>query len=308
MTWCHPGNQERFHFGLLHRFSRVGSSSTLEPRSFVITALAQAPGPAFVFILMCFAFFCRFFGAGTPISYGPEANQVTPKEHLFIAEYLVSLNAADAYRKAGYSPKGANVEARKILTKPHIAAEIVRQLGERYKRLGIEADALLKRAETILTVDPRELIQHHHGACRYCYGNDHEYHWKTSREFREACKLGERTGEPMLTDVGGYGYRVTIPPKHDCPECYGLGVSYVLYADTRALSPAAQILYEGIKKTRNGPELKMASKQEAFNLLAKHFGLMSGKPARTATNEKQSDQRAKARIVILPATIAADAL
>ena len=91
-----------------------------------------------------------------------------PREHLFISEYLLSLNGADAYRKAGYSAKGANVEALKTLTKPHIAAEIARRLEERHKRLEIDADALLKRAETILITDPRELSGHHIGACRYC--------------------------------------------------------------------------------------------------------------------------------------------
>jgi hypothetical protein len=92
---------------------------------------------------------------------------MTPKEHLFVSEYLLSLNGADAYRKAGYSHKGANVEARKILTKPHIAAEIARQLEERCKRLEIDADALLRRAATILTADPRELSGLYIGACRF---------------------------------------------------------------------------------------------------------------------------------------------
>lgn len=86
-----------------------------------------------------------------------ESGQMTPKESLFVAEYLVSLNAAGAYRKAGYSSKGANVEARKTLKKPHIAAEIARRLEERHKRLEIDADALLRRAIIILTADPREL-------------------------------------------------------------------------------------------------------------------------------------------------------
>ena len=35
--------------------------------------------------------------------------KLTAKENLFVGEYLISLNASDAYRKAGYNGKNANV-------------------------------------------------------------------------------------------------------------------------------------------------------------------------------------------------------
>lgn len=230
---------------------------------------------------------------------------MTPKEHLFVSEYLLSLNGADAYRKAGYSPKSANVEARKALSKPHIAAEIARRLEERYKRLEIDADALLRRAETILTADPRELTSHHIGACRYCFGLGHDYQWKTEREWNAACDAAKATNKPHPECKGGFGYKITRRPHPDCPECDGLGVPYVRFADTRDLSPAAQVLFEGVKQTKGGLEIVQASKAKALEILAKHKGLMVNSPkrARTGKERKHTQAFTKARIVIFQADV-----
>jgi hypothetical protein len=233
-------------------------------------------------------------------------DKVTPREKLFIAEYLVSLNAADAYRKAGYSPKGANVEAKKTLTKPHIAAEIVRRLDDRYKRLEIDADALLKRAETILTADPRELTGLHVGACRYCYGEDHNYQWKTKREWEAACLTAEQDGQPHPRSEGGFGYNITKRPKQDCPECNGLGSRYVWLADTRDLSPQAQILFEGVKQTKGGLGIVQASKAAAFKLLANHLGLMTQKHEIGGTDGKPVETSSTIRVIIVPAKVPAE--
>lgn len=46
------------------------------------------------------------------------------------------------------------------MKKHEIAVEVSKQGVERYKRLDIDADALLKRAGTITTTDPRELTGH----------------------------------------------------------------------------------------------------------------------------------------------------
>ena len=43
--------------------------------------------------------------------------------------------------------------------------------------------------------------------------------------------------------------------------------------DTRNLSPAAVALYAGVKQTKEGIEIKMHSKMDALEKLAKHVGL-----------------------------------
>jgi phage terminase small subunit len=54
--------------------------------------------------------------------------KLTPKQILFIAEYLTDLNGTQAAIRAGYSPTSAKAQAYENLTKPHIQNEINRQL------------------------------------------------------------------------------------------------------------------------------------------------------------------------------------
>ncbi len=50
--------------------------------------------------------------------------KLTPKQEAFVAEYLISFNAADAARKAGYDPKSAVMRGRKLLADIRIAAAV----------------------------------------------------------------------------------------------------------------------------------------------------------------------------------------
>jgi phage terminase small subunit len=56
-----------------------------------------------------------------------EHTKLTPKQDLFIGEYLISFNAADAYRKAGYSHNRANEEACRMLARPNVQREVQRR-------------------------------------------------------------------------------------------------------------------------------------------------------------------------------------
>lgn len=69
---------------------------------------------------------------------------LTPRQQRFIHEYLISLNASDAARKAGYSEKTAANIAAENLIKPHIRARI---------------DAELKRIEDSKIADATEVMQ-----------------------------------------------------------------------------------------------------------------------------------------------------
>lgn len=83
------------------------------------------------------------------------ARPLSVKQKAFVREYLVSLNASDAYRKAGYKAANANVDGPKLLANPRIAEVIAVQAKDRFDRLGIDADALLKRAETRRGAGPK---------------------------------------------------------------------------------------------------------------------------------------------------------
>lgn len=59
----------------------------------------------------------------------------TPKQRQFIDNYVISMNATDACRKAGYDTPYYNRVGSQLLSKPHIRAEI-----ERILRKSIEDD------------------------------------------------------------------------------------------------------------------------------------------------------------------------
>lgn len=65
---------------------------------------------------------------------------MTPKQRLFVAEYMVGLNATQAAIRAGYSADTAYSIGSENLRKPQIEAEIERLTEQRATRLSINAD------------------------------------------------------------------------------------------------------------------------------------------------------------------------
>lgn len=71
-------------------------------------------------------------------------DKLTPKQSLFVKEYLVDLNATQAAIRAGYSPKTARVTAAENLTKANIQTAIDEAMKERAERLEISQDKVLR--------------------------------------------------------------------------------------------------------------------------------------------------------------------
>ena len=72
--------------------------------------------------------------------------RLTPKQSLFVREYLVDLNATRAAIRAGYSERSAYSTGQENLKKPVIKKELARCQKERFQRLGIDADYVLRMA------------------------------------------------------------------------------------------------------------------------------------------------------------------
>lgn len=70
---------------------------------------------------------------------------LTPKQSLFVKEYLVDLNATQAAIRAGYSKKTAKSIGQENLTKPDVAAEIERAKQKRTNKVEITAEYVLRR-------------------------------------------------------------------------------------------------------------------------------------------------------------------
>ena len=83
---------------------------------------------------------------------------LTPKQSLFVKEYLVDLNATQAAIRAGYSAKTAMTQGSVLLSNPKVAAEVDKGKAERMKRTEFNADRVLKEIERVATVDPISLF------------------------------------------------------------------------------------------------------------------------------------------------------
>ena len=223
--------------------------------------------------------------------------ELSIRQTAFVREYLISGNASDAYVKAGYSPKGADAGAARLLVNVSIAAAIA--AGRKKIEAKAEADFnlrlddILRKLAAQVTVDRNELTQYRRGACRYCHGTNHRHQWRTHREYADATEAYMLKGEAYHAnhtapdDEGGYGYLFRRQPHPDCPECEGDGIGRMFMADTTKLSPGAAIVFEGIKQTRDGFQYVMADRSKALETLGKHLGL-ADKAANAAVGDLTS--------------------
>jgi phage terminase small subunit len=69
---------------------------------------------------------------------------MTPKQQLFVDEYLIDLNATQAAIRAGYSVKTARQIGEENLSKPDIAAAVQVAMDKRSERTEITADYVLQ--------------------------------------------------------------------------------------------------------------------------------------------------------------------
>ncbi len=83
---------------------------------------------------------------------------LTPKQQLFVAEYLVDLNATQAAVRAGYSNKTAYSVGHENLKKPEVAAAIQEAMQARLERTKAGQDWIVERlvenVERAMTVEP----------------------------------------------------------------------------------------------------------------------------------------------------------
>ena len=69
---------------------------------------------------------------------------LTPKQQLFVEEYLVDLNATQAAIRAGYSKKTANEQGSQLLAKRSIGEAVAEAQATRSERTGITQDEVIQ--------------------------------------------------------------------------------------------------------------------------------------------------------------------
>jgi len=69
--------------------------------------------------------------------------QMTPKQLLFVNEYLVDFNASRAAVMAGFSPHTAKVQGSRLLTNVNVKALVMQRQNEASQRLQVTRDAVV---------------------------------------------------------------------------------------------------------------------------------------------------------------------
>lgn len=199
---------------------------------------------------------------------------LNPRQQRFVDEYLVDLNATQAAIRAGYSAKTANEQGSELLAKLSVQAAISEARQRQQDRTQITADRVLVELMNIAVADPRDLVEVKVGCCRHCYGEGFKYQ-RTLAEFNhDRGKWLESGKDPAeFDDAGGVGFNPLRAPHGECPNCGGDGAARVSLKDTRKVNPAALALYAGAKQTKEGIEVKMHSKMDALEKLARHLGV-----------------------------------
>ena len=199
---------------------------------------------------------------------------LTEKQQRFVDEYLVDLNATQAAIRAGYSPHTANEQGAQLLAKLSVQHAVREARSAQQKRTAITADTVLMEIANIALADARELVEVKTGCCRCCWGEGFKFQ-RTVGEYNHDREqwLNKGKDPSEFEDQGGIGFNPLKLPHPECPTCGGDGDARAVLKDTRTLSPRAAALYAGAKQTKDGIEIKMHSKLDALEKLAKHVGL-----------------------------------
>lgn len=70
--------------------------------------------------------------------------KLTPKQELFVQEYLKDLNATQAAIRAGYSENTARAIGQENLTKPAVKAAVDAAMEKRVERIQVDQDYVLR--------------------------------------------------------------------------------------------------------------------------------------------------------------------
>jgi phage terminase small subunit len=228
---------------------------------------------------------------------------LTNKQQRFVEEYLIDLNATQAAIRAGYSVKTAQMQSSRLLSNDMVDAEIQAAIAERSEKTEILAADVLERWWAIANADAGELSAYRRLACRYCHGKNHKYQWIDEQEYNQAvqqalaqaAELEDEAPVMMPSIDGGYGFSKSADPHPDCPHCDGEGIADVWFADTRKLSPGAAMLFDGVKQTNQGIEIKVRDRDAALANVARHLGMYNDKVQVEVTDRSAILDKARKR-------------
>ena len=253
---------------------------------------------------------------------------LTPQEEAFAVAMAdpTCRGLTDAYARAGYSqamtPRARNSEAWEIANRPHVAMRIAELRAAAAARVIDGAADVLAEWVAIATADAAELSHVRVFNCRHCYGQGFAFQWVDDAEYVKACaavisenaarqvaararKGATPEDRPLPDYAGGIGYTRNRDPNPDCPHCWGDGERFEFFADTTRLSPRARKLFAGVKRTRDGIEIKTRDQDAALASIAKYLGMLVDRHAHGGDPRNPTPIPVAAAVAEMPAQDAA---
>lgn len=209
----------------------------------------------------------------------------TAKQEAFAVAIVAGATQMDAYRQAygttEAKDKSIRADAARALRNPVIRLRIEQLRDKIAANVGFGREDVIRHLVEIATADPNELTQYRRENCRHCHGKGGAYQWIDEEEFMESVakvqaknQAATKNRYEVPTNKGGYGFRKTGVPNPKCKQCCGDGIGRDFFLDTRSLSPSARRLFAGIRRTKDGLEVKVRDQDFALKLLAQHFRVL----------------------------------
>lgn len=84
--------------------------------------------------------------------------ELNPKQALFVKEYMRDFNATQAYIRAGYSLKGAEASASRLLANAKVRARVDIEMAKASARTSVTPDRVIRELARIAFVNPACVI------------------------------------------------------------------------------------------------------------------------------------------------------
>ncbi len=107
----------------------------------------------------------------TPSKSVLDSLKLTPRQRLFVQEYLIDLNASQAALRAGYSINNAHKIGSQLLENPRIKQAVKLAMYEREQRTKVTQDRVIEELAKIAFINPTDVVNSydaslHNGAAR----------------------------------------------------------------------------------------------------------------------------------------------
>ena len=133
-------------------------------------------------------------------------SKLTPKQKLFVAEYVVDKNATRAAIRAGYSEKTAHSSGPRLLDNVGVKAEIDKKLAKLEEKVGLTAERVMREVAAIATSNIMDGMQYD--------ANTGEFSFKSPDEIpEEFWKAASEVTTYQLPDGGGLALKLKMHPK-----------------------------------------------------------------------------------------------